>query len=68
LAEYSAAQLQDLVDELNNVLSTAAAAGLNVSFILDVRVGTEDNRPGTETLAKLQNILSKVNSSAKFDR
>ena len=66
MADYSAAQLQDLVDELNDLLSIAAAAGLNVAFTLEVRVGTEDKHPDSETLKKLQEILSRINSSAKF--
>jgi hypothetical protein len=66
-ADYSPAQLQDLVDELNDLLSTAATAGLNVAFTLEVRVGTEDKHPDVETLAKLQEILTKINPSAKFE-
>jgi hypothetical protein len=67
LAEYTAAQLQDFVEELDHLLSTAAAAGLTVGFMLDIRVGTEDKHPDAQTLAKLQEILTKVNSTAKFE-
>ena len=67
LAEYTAAQLQDLVDELDNLLSTAAAAGLTVGFMLDIRVGTEDKHPDAQTLAKVQEILTKVSPTAKFE-
>jgi hypothetical protein len=67
MADYSPAQLQDLVDELDDLLSIAATAGLNVAFTLEVRVGTEDKHPDVETLAKLQDILSKINASAKFE-
>jgi hypothetical protein len=52
MADYSPAQLQDLVDELDDLLSIAATAGLNVAFTLEVRVGTEDKHPDAETLAK----------------
>jgi hypothetical protein len=54
-------------DELNDLLNTAARAGLDVAFTLEVRVGSEDKHPDVETLAKLQDILSKVNPSAQFE-